>query len=208
MSTLQNIFRSLWASLLLLLVGCETTHSVGPEAGDTPPAGMAWIVFSVSQDKGPDTPIFGVSAGKNVEFKVTLRDAAGQQQTAAAPAVNALGNLLGDVHVREVPAGRVEFSSWSLTHYTGAATRGFTPRETPRPRSADVAAGTITYLGNVHATTEWGKNLFGIPLLAGGLPSWHDESARDLEVLYRTRPHFRNRVIVAPVAGGAWIPPL
>lgn len=212
MVALTRIARAWWIGLMLLmLVGCETTRTVAPEAGNTPPAGRSWIVLTVSHDKGPALPLFGAFAGAAVNLKVTIKDSAGDEQLVSSAKRNLIGSTVSDIedrwgtiHVREVKAGRVDFTGWQLTHETGVGIRVYSPKVTPPARSADVPAGTIAYLGNVHTETLWGKNPFGIPLLAGGLPSWRDESDRDLEVLYRTHPHLRGRVVIAPVTHGLW----
>lgn len=215
MNTWMRVSRTCWIGLIaLLLLGCETTRNVDPSAGETPPPGKAWVVFTVSHDQGPALPLFGASAGGGVTFKVFYQDAMGEEASASSMGKrNAFGNAVSDidgmwgsVYVREVPAGKVAFTGWDLVQNTGpAGFRVVKPNLPPPPRSADVSAGSITYLGNAHAATEWGTNLLGLPLLAAGVPTWKDESSRDLEVVYKTYPKLRGRVTVAPLAGQPWI---
>jgi hypothetical protein len=214
MNAMNRLSRRGWIGLLaLLLLGCETTRNVAPDAGDTPPAGKAWVVFTVSHDKGPALPLFGATAGGAVEFWVTFTDASGKEHratsmekaTALGSAVSEIENQWGSIHVREVHAGRVDFKTWRLIHKTGVGIREITPKYSPPERMTRVEAGSITYLGNVHARTEWGRNPFGIPLLAAGVPSWRDEAARDLDLVYQTYPQLRGRVTVRLLEGGNWI---
>lgn len=201
--------------VLALLAGCETTGNIEPAALAATDKTKAVVLFTVTHDWGPLAPISGQSIGGSVRFFVELRGAGleGGSKSAASitdPGLSSMfvqtpfDRLWGRFYVLELPAGKYELVTWRLTQQTGVGVQSFTPKVPPPTLAFELAAGTVTYIGNIHADLAWGKNPFGITLLAGGLPTVRIEAERDLELIYKTYPQLKGRVEVAPLTTGLW----
>lgn len=107
----------------------------------------------------------------------------------------------GQVLALELPAGTHQINSWRAARSGGFE---ITPREVPPPLVFEVAAGKIQYLGNLHLILQGGKNIFGIPVVSDAHPEVRDMRQRDLAMIERKYPQFKNNIDIALLPLGPW----
>jgi hypothetical protein len=200
---------------------CQAAGNIDPAALDTDSKDKALILFTVTHDWGPPFALLGIKtesfgAAANVHLDVEFHGApleGGKISVASMPPQNPLGGnasvfdkLWGQYYVRELPPGRYELTTWKLTQIIQAGSlQIITPKLQPPALSFEVAAGSVTYIGNIHAELTWGKSLIGMQLMTDGLIVIRNEAERDLELIIKTYPQLRQRVTVAPLRAGPWI---
>lgn len=203
------------AACAALMLACTTTGNIEPAAVAARDPGKALLVLSVTHDWGPPSPLFGAALGGGVRFHVELRGAGLEGGRTSLPSLTDTGmsmqtpfdKIWGRLYVRELAPGDYEFVSWRLEQNTGVGWRSFTPKAPPPALPVTLRAGTVTYIGNVHAETVWGRNLLGMPLLAGGQPELRNEAERDLALLYKDYPQLKGQVTLMPLPPGPWVAP-
>lgn len=206
---------NLWIALVAVAVlsGCESTSSLDPRQVEKLSPDKAVIVFTVSHDKEGQ----GFSQlGGNVKFFVEMRDASrakdlprgfSNMETLAPMMTSALEGVWARIFVREVDPGRIEFTKWEVIQDNGPmGIRSFSPRIAPPPIMFEAKAGTVTYVGNLHARILWGKNPFGMSILAGALPEIRNEASRDLQQVYKDYPALQGKIVIEPMTLGPWLP--
>lgn len=205
--------RHLCGGLLALaaLAGCESTANLDARQAGQPAPDKAVVIFTVSHDRDPSS-VF--KRGANVKFFVELRDATRGQalprvfsnmETLSPMMTSPFDDVWGRVFVREVEPGRIEFTTWEVLQDNGPlGTRVVQPRAQPTPIAFEVEAGTVTYIGNLHAELLWAKNPMRIDILAGAIPEVRHQPDRDLPRVYAEYPGLRGRVAVRPIASGPW----
>jgi len=109
----------------------------------------------------------------------------------------------GRLLVLSLRQGDYEFTSWQI----GNGSVYFYPRKTPPALQFHVKAGQVEYLGDLHGHLMFGKNIFGLPVLAGGYPEIQDARARDIPILYERFPQFRGKVTIELLTLGPWASP-
>lgn len=201
---------SLCAVLLTLaLTGCATTGNVDPKYDPSAHTKTGLLIFSVTHDKDNNTLGRG---GANVYLNIHFRNI-DTGDTIPRAVSNDLGTLIpttpfdnvwGTLYVREFAAGRYELSTWSLHQNTGVGINSFTPKQQPSPITFEVRPGSVTYIGNVHGNLLWGKNIFGIDLVAGAIPQVKNEAERDVSMVLKDYPQLNGRIVVAPIRTGSW----
>lgn len=207
--------RKLWIALLAVAVlgGCETTSSLDPRQAEKLSPDKAVIVFTVSHDK--DGQGF-YQPGANVKFFVDMRDASrakalprgfSNMETLSPMMTSDLEDVWARIFVREVDPGRVEFTNWEVIQNNGPmGIRSYSPKVAPPPIVFEAKAGTVTYIGNLHARILWAKNPFGMSILAGALPEIRNEATRDLQPVYKDYPALQGKVVIQPMPTGPWLP--
>lgn len=207
--------RNLWIALLAIAVlgGCETTSSLDPRQAEKLSPDKAVIVFTVSHDKEGQG---FYKPGGNVKFFVDMRDATrakalprgfSNMETLAPMMTSALEDVWARIFVREVDPGRIEFTTWEVIQNNGPmGIRSSSPKVAPPPIVFAAKAGTVTYIGNLHANILWAKNPFGMSILAGALPEIRNEATRDLQQVYKDYPALQGKVVIEPLPVGPWLP--
>lgn len=200
-----------------LMAGCASTGNIAPEALAKADPGKALVLFSISHDWGPPAPLGGRGMGGNVRLQVEISSPALPDQriqvyslvtdSLAMMVSSSFEGVWGRWYVRELPPGRYALSTWALSQDTGVGIRTFTPRVVPPELVFEVAAGSITYIGNIHARLGWGRSLLGMPVLAGGLPEVRDEATRDLPLIFRQYPMLEGKPVKALLPLGVWLAP-
>jgi hypothetical protein len=110
----------------------------------------------------------------------------------------------GRIYVRQLAAGRYEFTDWELVQETGIGSRSLTPRARAAPLAFEVRPSQVIYLGCIHARVVWGQNVFGIPLAAGAIPEVRDEYTRDVALSTKTYPQLQGKVMKELLPLGIW----
>ncbi len=196
---------------LAMLAGCESTANLDARQAGQRKADKALVVFTVSHDRDPKSL---AKRGANVKFFVELRDATrgrplprafSNMETLSPMMTSPFDEVWGRVFVREVDPGRIEFTTWEVVQDNGPmGTRVAHPRAQPTPIGVEVEAGTVTYLGNLHARLLWAKNPLGIDILAGAVPEVRHQAARDLAQVHKEYPSLQGQVTERPIAPGPW----
>ena len=77
--------------------------------------------------------------------------------------------------------GTYEITRWKLYVPTGMGYKYIYPKN-PIPHKFNIKSGEVLYLGNLHLSTRYGKNIFGISIEAGAKPKVQDKSKRDYKL--------------------------
>ena len=93
------------------------------------------------------------------------------------------GCFRGQLIARKMPAGRYALTNWSIS--TSAYTYSGLDLE---PLNFNLKSGDIVYIGNLNMVLQYGENLFGMTMVAGGLPQINDYFDRDMRLLKATFP--------------------
>ncbi|MGB0372795.1 MAG: hypothetical protein ACPGN3_15780, partial [Opitutales bacterium] len=93
----------------------------------------------------------------------------------------------GAVYAIAVPAGRYEFYNFSFFQNSGAFQNTFSSRE-DFSYPFEIEAGECIYIGEIAAIHEFGKNLLGMTIPAGGYHAFFDERARDIPLIRKKYP--------------------
>lgn len=206
----------IWAGALALagLAGCETTGSVDRAVRPETLRQSGLVLFSVTHTLEKDSL---VRRGGNVTFYVELRDLDSPRNLPSAFSTNlatlepvvhsSFEGWWGRVFVRELPVGRYALVGWSVLQNHVYSVREFRPKVAPPALTFEVTPGTVQYLGNVHGQLLWGRNPFGIDILAGAVPEVRNEADRDLAVILKDYPQLQGKVVVQPLATGVWQAP-
>jgi hypothetical protein len=87
----------------------------------------------------------------------------------------------------EVDAGKYYLSDWSIFISFYGGYKIISPKE-PVAAEFMVEPGKITYLGNLHTETLYGKNIFGITIAGSGMSIIENREDIDLEKLNKKYP--------------------
>ncbi len=177
-------------SSLLLLCGCMTTvRSIVPkdmEVKDLSSAGRVAGSFVVNpiwpRRFGRDEPFFGYFG-----LKIRRAGSSGEGATVSMDRPEAVKNAEDDIDDNGIvgwtfvlPLLPGKYEIYSFVFYSIAVT--LTPkRDFSIP--FEVKSGETIYLGQFHARSFWGKNLFGMPVAAGAYFDWSDERVRDVPLI-------------------------
>lgn len=113
----------------------------------------------------------------------------------------------GRVLAVSLPPGDYELYSWTLYIQVVGGYGYISPKTPPPPLPFSVKAGQVTYLGNLHAETLMGKNLFGISVPGSGVATIKDERQRDQPLIDEKFPMLEGWPVVnADLNGKAWAP--
>lgn len=88
------------------------------------------------------------------------------------------GCFRGQLIARKMPAGRYALTNWSIE--TGAYRYFGLDLE---PLRFNVKSGDIVYIGNLNMVLQYGENIFGMTMVAGGVPQINDYFDRDMRLL-------------------------
>lgn len=84
----------------------------------------------------------------------------------------------GQLLAVSLEAGTYEITRWTLYVTNNMGYKYISP-ENPIPHKFNINAGEILYIGNLHLSTLYGKNAFGISIEAGTKPNVQDKNERD-----------------------------
>lgn len=182
------------AAALCGLVACATVaKGVPASAAATPAEEAGWIFGSLNVPRG--TPFtthgfkyraVGAADGALVSFRHDARPAA------SSPL--GLGKLLGEkpdfvernesgsVFAYRLPPGEYELYDVYFHLNGGQVQTSYTARM-PFAIRFRVEQGAATYLGEFQARSGHGRNIVGLPMVAGGYFALRDRNARDVAVL-------------------------
>ena len=88
----------------------------------------------------------------------------------------------GRLTVISLPAGEYAVINWNLHVGTGGYTKDIEPKKF-KHQIFTIKPNEVTYIGNLHIDTLYGKNIFGITVETGAKPSCSDASTRDIKLL-------------------------
>ena len=213
----QSLIFFLPTLLALTLASCVTTGNISTKYDVSALKNSGLVLFSVTHDKNTE---YFFRRGTDIRFNVYFRNtdnnieipAAFSNDTLALIVTSQFDAVWGRAYVREFAAGRYEVSGWSLEQGIGAKTRTTKPKKPLPPIAFDVKAGSVTYIGNVHGSLQWGRkmpmalNLIGGADLAGGvIAEIRSEYDRDAKVILEDYPQLADRIVVRPLPNGPWI---
>lgn len=196
--------------LVFVLSGCASTGNVDQKYDLSSHKNAGLLLFSVSHDKDGSTLGRG---GANIYFSVifqsndttdTILRAVSNDLSALLP-TSKFDNVWGTIYVRELPVGRYQMLKWELVQNTGVSISSFSPKQPPQPISFEVRPGSVTYIGNIHGSLLWRKNIFGIDLVDGVIPQIKNEADRDINIILKEYPQLNGLVIITPLPTGAWL---
>lgn len=194
-----------------LLSGCETTGSVSKNTDPAALGSTGLVLFTVTHDKDNEHLL---RRAADVKVFVELHDldrgtalprAFSNMETPYPIMSTPFDKVWGRFFVRELPAGRYAFTSWSGVQNNGVMTSTATLKKPPPPQAFIVSAGSVTYLGNLHGHLVWRKGMSGIDLLGAVAVEIRNEEERDLALILKDYPQLQGRVTVAPLRPGYWI---
>lgn len=197
--------------LSMLLAGCESTGNVVANYAPSANKNTGLVLFSVTHDKGQalrtahNTKLFIRFKGVGKEAATDIPRAFSNMETMSPLMTTPFEDVWGRVYVREFAAGSYTLSGWWLEYHTGVSSNSISPKKPPTPIKFDVQPGSVTYIGNVHGSLLWGKNLFGIPLVAGAIPEIRNEAERDMKLILKDYPQLEGKVVVSPLSPGPWL---
>lgn len=87
----------------------------------------------------------------------------------------------GGVFAATILPGTYSLSRWG---YMWALNDYWYEPKNELPPCLEVKAGDIVYIGNIKFTMLTGENMLGMDVLAGAIPSIHDEYDRDIKMLH------------------------
>jgi hypothetical protein len=196
---------------LMLFQGCAITQNSAADTNDTQNKGMGVIVFSLTHDVqgGPDNNVLlyryqlPYSFGKRETYQSNERNIFSVAKPGDFPSPSGSGYLsvYGYLHVVPVPVGEHEFQSWNITAQNG--TLSIYPKNA-KPLKFTVAAGEVVYLGAFHGHLKQGKNLLRMEITGDGFVSVRDDRERDMALLYKRYPQYRNQVKYEVLREGNW----
>lgn len=93
---------------------------------------------------------------------------------------------IGRIAAVALEPGDYELYTWGLYVDAYGGYGYVNPKAPVPPLTFQVKAGEVTYLGSLHGETVMGRNIFGLPLVAGGYPIIEDKQSRD-EPMFRSR---------------------
>ena len=107
----------------------------------------------------------------------------------------------GQVLALSLPAGKHKIAGWKLVRAAGYE---IFPIRSPEPLEFEVVPGTVQYLGNLHLNLETGKNFLGISIIADAHPEVRDQRARDIEMIEKKYPQFKDKISIQLLPQGPW----
>lgn len=203
---------SLFAIILVIaLVGCETTGNIEQKFDMASLKAGGLVLFSVTHDKDDE---HAFRRGTNVKLFIKFSDLANgaelprafsNMETMTLMMTTPFEDVWGRVYVRNFAAGRYALSGWHVEQNTGVGIRSITPKSPPPPIPFEVQPGSVMYIGNVHGSLEWGKNVFGIDLLTGATPQIGNKFDRDVKLILKDYPELEGKIHAIPLRPGFWL---
>jgi len=191
----------------LILGGCGTSGNIDREYNLSLLNDKGLVLFTVTHDKEEGwTP----RKGGNIYSAVTFVNKTTGKKTQRAQS-NDWGQLImtsdiegvwGQIYVWELDAGHYEIYDWYAAQDTGLGIRTVIPELPLSHNGFDVLPGTVTYIGNIHGKLLWAKNIFGIDLLAGGIPTSKNEAERDVPIFLKNYPQLSGKIDIKPLPSG------
>ena len=211
-----NDVRSIWhallaATLVIVMAGCETTGNIEPKFDMASLKQGGLVLFSVTHDKDAE---HAFRQGANVKLFIEFRDVANgteiprafsNMETMSLLMTTPFEHVWGRTYVRNFAAGRYELSGWYVEQNTGVGIRSITPKSSSPSIPFEVQPRSVMYIGNVHASLGWGKNLFGVDLLADAFPKVGNEFERDVKLILKDYPQLEGKIVVKPLRPGLWL---
>ncbi len=108
-------------------------------------------------------------------------------------------NAKGELFVVELSPGSYVFEKWSALQGSYTSVTG----EMPAPIEFRVLANKAVYLGNLNLEIVYGRNLFGIGIVAGGKIVAKDARSRDIVLLKKKYPNIAAEEVVYEIAESA-----
>jgi hypothetical protein len=206
--------RNLAAAITLvavLTVGCETTSNTVSSNGAISNKASGVVLFTLTHDK--DLEHLGRRA-HNVQLIVTMKNLETGSALTRSLSYDVMAlfpttpfvDVWGKVFARELPPGRYAFDSWLVEQNTGVGWRTYSPKTPVKPLIFEVKSGSNIYIGNIHGKLLWGKNIFGLDLLAGAIPIVENKAERDLPLILKDNPQLKDNIVVEALRSGPWIP--
>ena len=207
-----------WCFILsLLLSACAAMPNIDPAAVDALGKDKAILIFTVTNDRGPAAIMAGADFGGSVHLDLVFHSAAleggkffaeskPEEEFSLKMRATPFEAVWGRIYVQALPSGRYVLREWGITQLMGnLGSRSVSPRSPPPPLEFELAPGSVTYIGNIHAHLKWARNFLGMSLLDGGLVEIRNEAERDLGAVYATYPMLKSRVEIRPLPLGLWV---
>jgi len=109
------------------------------------------------------------------------------------------GEIEGNVYAFQGKPGIYKLVHWQLYIYSGITETVISPKKL-EPITFEVKPGKITYLGNYHIDTLYGKNILGIDIPAGAKITISDKEYRDLSIAKKEHPNIANMPVIKSVS--------
>lgn len=185
-----------------VLVGCAA-KSVQRDYVLDEKSGKGIVVVSVSHDQRGSRAlhsIFYVDQSEGLVPEHLILKSLGESFPGIVKA-SEFKDSYGQVLALELPAGQHRVDSWKAFRQAGIEVR---PRDKPPALDFEVVAGKILYIGNLHLLLEGGRNIFGIPVVSDAHPEVRDMRLRDIAMIEKKYPQFRNQIGIALLPLGPW----
>jgi len=109
------------------------------------------------------------------------------------------GEVEGNAYAFQGKPGIYKLTTWQLYIYSGITETVIGPKKI-EPITFEVKPGQITYLGNYHIDTLYGKNILGIDIPAGAKITISDKEYRDLSIAKKEHPNIANMPVLKSVS--------
>ncbi|EJL87532.1 hypothetical protein PMI16_02876 [Herbaspirillum sp. CF444] len=200
---MQKTGKLLIGLLVLLLAGCAA-KSVQRDYALDEKSGKGIVIVSVSHDQRGSralNAIFYVDFKPGIIMPEHMMLKTLGESFPGIPKASEFKDNYGQVLALELPAGMHQINSWRASRSGGFQ---ISPRDMPPPLEFEVVAGKIQYLGNLHLILEGGRNIFGIPIVSDAHPEVRDMRQRDIAMIERKYPQFKEHIDIALLPLGLW----
>lgn len=193
--------------LFLILTGCATRGNIDRGYNLSSMKDKGLVLFTVTHDKEEGSAFRN---GGNIYSAVTFVNKTTSKETQRAMSNDFVTLIMnsdfeevwGRIYAWELDVGHYELSAWSAAQNTGVGILTVTPELPLSHIGFDVLPGTVTYIGNIHGKLLWAKSIFGIELLAGGMPIAGNKADRDLAVFLKNYPQLIGKIDIKPLPSG------
>jgi hypothetical protein len=107
----------------------------------------------------------------------------------------------GQIYVIPLAAGSHRITSWQITNVHGA---GRLPDGPLAPLVFNVVAGQVTYIGNLNARLNAGRNFLGVHVVNDAAVEVRDRRVTDIPLLEGRYPQLKGKAVIALLPLGAW----
>lgn len=101
----------------------------------------------------------------------------------------------GQLNVVDLKPGKYSINSWTLFVPIGTGYKKLSPRQYD-PIEFTVKKGKVTYIGNLHLETVYGRNAFGLEIEVGAEQKCFNSSERDIKRFKNKYPNLSKWTII------------
>lgn len=179
---MKNIFTIF---MILIIGGCGgNTALIKPN--DPISSDFGIILASVTQNGHGDATFYYKKEG---EDKENAMSAIGQVWSKIPDDYPNDDTKVGRLLAFKAEPGKYYISDWLLYIFMYPSEKTVRPKNF-EPLKFSVESGKITYIGNLHIETTYGKNILGITIPSSGIPSIDNNEEIDLKLLSKKYKNF------------------